>query len=160
MTSERYDIVAKAPAGTSVDQMLLMLRALLDERFALKLRHEARGFPGYALVAGKGKPGFQEAADDETEGFEVVSDRRQAKGMSMASLVRQLALLLQAPVLDETALVGRYTFPFEYAMEETGKTEAPSIMTIISELGLKLEPRKVPLDVIVVDNGRKVPSAN
>jgi uncharacterized protein (TIGR03435 family) len=48
--AERFDIVAKAPEGSRPDQVPLMLRGLLAERFKLKLHVETRDTPVYALV--------------------------------------------------------------------------------------------------------------
>jgi uncharacterized protein (TIGR03435 family) len=48
--SEGYDIEAKAESAASAEQMLLMLRTLLTERFRLALRTERRELPVYALV--------------------------------------------------------------------------------------------------------------
>jgi uncharacterized protein (TIGR03435 family) len=47
---ERFDITARAPADTPNNQLPLMLRALLAERFRLVVRNEMREQPVYALV--------------------------------------------------------------------------------------------------------------
>ena len=46
---ERYDIAAKYPAGTPLDQVRKMLQNLLADRFQLKLRRESKEFAIYAL---------------------------------------------------------------------------------------------------------------
>ena len=38
------------------------------------------------------------------------------------------------------------------------RNSAPSIFTVVSDLGLKLESRKAPFEVIVIDSGDKVPT--
>jgi uncharacterized protein (TIGR03435 family) len=48
--SERFDIVAKPDANATPDQNPLMLRALLAERFKLKVHNETREMPVYALM--------------------------------------------------------------------------------------------------------------
>jgi uncharacterized protein (TIGR03435 family) len=50
----RYEIDAKADGNTSRNQMFLMLQALLEGRFQLKIHRETRDLPVYALVAAKG----------------------------------------------------------------------------------------------------------
>ena len=50
----RYDINAKIPPGTTTDQFRLMLQAMLEDRFMLKLHHETRTIPAYNLVVAKG----------------------------------------------------------------------------------------------------------
>jgi uncharacterized protein (TIGR03435 family) len=179
--TERYDIVAKAPDNTAKEQIPLMLRALLVERFNLKLHHETRELPAYALIAGKGRLKLQEAEDKGTEknAFLINNGRRQAKNMDMATLVQFLSPMLQAPVLDLTGLAGYYNFTLDYSMEELGGMKAQvvlapgdwaagpqdnasqaSIFSIVEKLGLKLESRKAPFDVVVVDAGNRVPTLN
>jgi uncharacterized protein (TIGR03435 family) len=50
-------------------------------------------------------------------------------------------------------------FPYQMSSEEIGG-DHPSIFTIVEELGLKLDAKKLPFDVIVVDRGNKVPIEN
>jgi uncharacterized protein (TIGR03435 family) len=53
--TDRYDIVAKAPGETGLDEMYgPMLRALLEDRFGLKIHSEIRELPVYALTAAGG----------------------------------------------------------------------------------------------------------
>lgn len=54
LQSGRYEIDAKADGNTSRNQMFLMLQALLEDRFQLKIHRETRDMPVYALVAAKG----------------------------------------------------------------------------------------------------------
>jgi uncharacterized protein (TIGR03435 family) len=51
--SVRFDVVGKAPAATPRGQMLLMLRALLDERFHLATHNEQRKVAHMALSVSK-----------------------------------------------------------------------------------------------------------
>jgi uncharacterized protein (TIGR03435 family) len=54
MNSERYDMSANVPAGTTKEQFAIMLRNLLEERFQFKLHRETKDIPGYDLVVAKG----------------------------------------------------------------------------------------------------------
>jgi len=56
MNSERYDMSAKVPAGTTKEQFAIMIRNLLEERFQFKLHRETKDIPGYDLVVAKGGP--------------------------------------------------------------------------------------------------------
>jgi uncharacterized protein (TIGR03435 family) len=72
LASQRFDIVAKLPAGASKDDVPLMLQALLAERFKLVAHLETKEHPVLALVVGKGGPKLKESADvpkaiDDTE---------------------------------------------------------------------------------------------
>src|SRR5687768_13114234 len=57
MNSDRYDVSARASGNASEEQLKLMLRRLLGERFKLVARREVREIPIYALViASPGRP--------------------------------------------------------------------------------------------------------
>ena len=54
LTTDRYEIEAKAEhADASKKDINMMLQSLLTERFQVKLRHETKEFPVYALVVDK-----------------------------------------------------------------------------------------------------------
>jgi len=162
--SERYDIIAEAPDNTPKDQIPLMLEALLNERFQLKLHREPRAMPVYALTAGKGPAKYQRS--DGELGYDLNNGRRELKNHTMAQLADFLSPMVQRPVFDRTGLSGTYKFPLEMSIEELGginanpDSPAPSIFTIVEGIGLKLEPRKEAVEVIVVDSGSKVPTEN
>ena len=90
----------------------------------------------------------------------LMDGRREMKSMSMVALAQFATLTLRLPVIDQTALSGSYDFPFDLTQEETGRDSAPSIFTVMGDLGLKLESRKLPFDVLVIDAGEKVPVQN
>jgi uncharacterized protein (TIGR03435 family) len=50
---DRFDVIAKLPAGATPETQKIMMQALLTDRFQLKFRREERPFPSYTLVAGK-----------------------------------------------------------------------------------------------------------
>lgn len=162
--TERYDIVAKAPDNTPPTQIPALLQVLLTERFQLKLHREQRDMPAYFIIRGKGDAKFQKSAGEL--GYDLNNGRRELKNHTMAQLADFLSPMVQRPVFDRTGLPGTYNFPLEMSMEELGginakpDTSAPSIFTIVEGLGLKLEPRKEQVEVIVVDSGNKVPTEN
>jgi uncharacterized protein (TIGR03435 family) len=55
-----YSIAATLPAGTTKDQFRMMLQNLLAERFHLRLHHETRTRPRYALEVASGEPKLKE----------------------------------------------------------------------------------------------------
>jgi uncharacterized protein (TIGR03435 family) len=158
--SDRYDIQAKAPDNTPKDQIPLMLQALLTERFQLKLHRESREMSVYFLITGKGTAKYQKSEGES--GYDMDNGRRVLKNHTMAQLADTLTFTVQRPVLDRTGLSGTYTIPLEMSQEELGKSDgsAPSIFTIVEGLGLKLESRKAPLEILVVDSGNKIPAEN
>ena len=69
MRSSRWNVVARLPEGASQDQVPKMMQALLAERFQLKIHHEKRQQPVYAIEVAKGGPRLEAIApsnDDST----------------------------------------------------------------------------------------------
>jgi len=82
MDSEKYDIDAKIPPGTSKAQYQKMLQNLLTERFKLVLHHATRLLPVYELVVAKDGPKFKESVPKESvlaPGADVPAPRRPGK---------------------------------------------------------------------------------
>ena len=82
--------------------------------------------------------------------------------MPLHSLPSMLARELDRPVVDQTGLTGNYDFTLQFApaVGADPDSQAPSIFTAVQEqLGLKLEPAKAPLDVLVIDHVEQ-PSEN
>jgi uncharacterized protein (TIGR03435 family) len=174
INSERYMIVAKAEGEVPQDKILLMLQTLLKDRFKLAVHPEIKEMPIYALAVSKGGPKLQEAKDEGAtqiggDGAEIVFERA-----SMPQLAGTLARTVDRPVIDATGLKGLYNFRLAWADDirpnpnapapgasgASDPADAPSIFTALQErLGLKLESRKAPVDVLVIDHIEK-PSAN
>lgn len=62
--SDRFDLVAKIPAGATEAQFQIMLQNLLAERFKLVLHHETKLLRVYELVPGKNGPKVKESVDE------------------------------------------------------------------------------------------------
>jgi len=161
-----------------------MLQALLTDRFKLAVHRETKALPGYALVIAKNGPKLQEASG--TEGIEgqwssTAQNRLSFRRTPMSMLVEYLSETLGCSVVDHTGLKGDYNFKFQWTSVATGADTAAgpemgqpaaannpnmldasgtSIFTAIQEqLGLKLEPAKNPVEVLVIDHIEK-PSLN
>jgi uncharacterized protein (TIGR03435 family) len=65
MSGQRFDIMAKLPAGASQDQAPEMLQALLAERFKLTIHRASKEIQVYALVVGKNGPKLKESPPDQ-----------------------------------------------------------------------------------------------
>ena len=63
LDGDRFDIVAKVPRGATKDDVKVMLRNLIRERFQLAFHREQKEQPVYTLVAAKGAPKLAESAD-------------------------------------------------------------------------------------------------
>src|ERR1039457_569540 len=64
LDSERFDIVAKLPRGSTKEQFMVMLQNLLEERFKLTLYREKKDLPMYAMVVGKNGPKMKESVEE------------------------------------------------------------------------------------------------
>jgi uncharacterized protein (TIGR03435 family) len=171
MDTELYDIVAKAedPAA-SVDQIRAMLQTLLADRFKLVVHRETKELDVYSLVVGKNGSKLQEAKEEEKTGFSPGMGRTGPQWafqkMPIAGLVNTLANMMGSPVLDKTDLKGFYNFKLEFTdprfqrpgnpNEPQSLDAAPDLFGALQEqLGLKLEKKKGPGEVLIVDHAER-----
>ena len=80
----------------------------------------------------------------------------------MSRLVQKLAAFLREPVVDETQDSRSFDFALQWTPDEvvSKAADGPSLFTALQDqLGLKLEARKVPVDVLVIDRA-ELPSQN
>jgi uncharacterized protein (TIGR03435 family) len=187
----RWDITAKAPDDAPPQQLLLMLRTLLADRFKLAARRETREMPVYALILARpdGRLGSQlrsssvdcaalfAAAKAKGEvpppttngrptcGTRITRGSMVTTGVGMADLARNLAPFTGRPIVDKTDLTGVYDIDLTWTPEQDPSgpdgtlPQAPpssdgvSLFTAVQEqLGLKLDPRRGPVDVLVIES--------
>ncbi len=83
---------------------------------------------------------------------------------TMEQLARYLESPLGRSVHDATGLQGKYDFVLKWVMDWGGPPTEDSSPTIFealqTQLGLKLEPKKGPVDVLIIDHIDKTPSDN
>jgi uncharacterized protein (TIGR03435 family) len=164
---ERYDIVAKA-AGPATDfQMRPMLQALLTDRFQIKLHRETKDMNVYVLLPGKGQAKVKEAAADSQPSLSGSPAGASFHAQPISRFTFMLTRRMDRPVLDETGLKGVYDFTVDTSglgfagREPEGDLKGPSIFTAVqNDLGLKLEARKQPVQVLVIDSVNKIPTEN
>ncbi len=162
---ERFDIVAKAPGPATDDQMRPMLQALLIERLQMKVHRETRDLNCYVLIPGKGEPKVKQSASDEPQRISGGAGGASFQNFPLSRLTFLLSRRLDRPVLDQSGLKGNFNYTVDISglPGPQGVTDpaAPSIFTTVQrDLGLKLEARKEPISVLVVDQANKVPAAN
>jgi uncharacterized protein (TIGR03435 family) len=165
----RFDIVAKAPADAPLDQVRLMLQALLTERFQLALHREQKDLSYLALLAGKKGPKLQEAIpDSDASGNKSLGGRIYSNSMSMITLAMLLSRFTGQTVLDMTGLHGTYDLKLDWTPENASTPadsidgdSGPSLFAAVEQqLGLKLEVRKGPVEILVIDRAERVPIQN
>lgn len=179
--ADRFDIAAKVPAGATPEQVPLMLRALLAERYHLSLHRESKTIQIYALEAGKGgtkmkespKEGAEGAANEarctrsfaEREGATLAAVCTRMTAADIAQQVQALApgYFRDGPVVDLSGLKGVYDFKLEWisAGQANNGSPGPSMLDAVQDqLGLKLERRKQPMEVLIVDKLDRMPTDN
>jgi uncharacterized protein (TIGR03435 family) len=177
-TVQRYDITAKSEGEGQPDeeQLKVMLRKLLAERFHLALQREQRELPVYSLSVSKGGPKIsRNAAKNETTG---VIFRGPGSVLLNNVTLDQFCKMLQTaaldrPVVNQTGLSGTYDFSLVWTPEQIvnaapnpnaltpDKADAtPDIYTATQQqLGLRIDATKLRVEVLVVDKVEK-PSEN
>jgi uncharacterized protein (TIGR03435 family) len=167
-----YDIGAKAEGdgAPSRAEFRQMLQTLLADRFKLKVHRETREMQVYALVVGKNGPKLKESSPDANPmAYFDVAGRNYRVTRAKATMDEVVQAIgnsfLDRPVLDKTGLTGTYNLSLTYTPDIPTNRGEPdpndiSIFTAVQEqLGLKLEPQKAPIEVLVVDSVEK-PSEN
>jgi uncharacterized protein (TIGR03435 family) len=232
MSSARFDISAKVPAGATKAQSNVMLQNLLADRFKLVLHHSTKESPIYVLLVAKGGPKLKsakESTDDAAatlppggqgmdgpgrgmmgkdgkppqlppgtpKGTPMIIGEGQmigpggkirmiSNGATMRAFLDVLANQLDRPVRDMTGLSGRYDITLDFAIDpaitqarmaamgvgpppgmaaQEGAAPDPSgegtiFLALTEQLGLRLEARKGPVDLLVIDSVQKTPTEN
>jgi uncharacterized protein (TIGR03435 family) len=173
LDADRYDIDAKSAGAARGPELRVMLQTLLTERFQLALHRETKTFPGYALVVVKAGLKMH-AAEPGQSNLSTHNGSMTAEKASMASLATSLSRRLGAPVDDATGVAGVFDFKLELppqdnhaaaAIGDTAGAEAADPASFVAalsnvlqdRLGLKLDARKIPQEVLVIDHAEKPP---
>ena len=219
LKTERFDILAKLPAGATDEQAPQMMQALLAERFGLRVHREKKEVQIYALVVGKNglnpkkmKPATTEEIAPEPMPGDLLQTtpfgkmtRREVPGKGMIAFMPgigtlkvsptgggsaqriemsnlttvRFAQLLSSdgdrPVIDKTNLKGSYGASFDMSPDAppppppgAGDGGAPMpaaprpnpMIQAVEQMGLKLEPQKDQVEMLVVDHIEKTPTDN
>jgi uncharacterized protein (TIGR03435 family) len=175
---QSFAIAAKPAEGfpalslaENLEQVRLMMRAMLEDRFRLQLHTETRQGPILKLEVAKGGLKVKEAeapvppAKEGLVGAAVGNDRGRIIGnkSTMAGLARALTIFIKRPVVDQTGLKGYYDFDVKWSAPETADRQPPSpglgpdgigllISTLQNQLGLYLTNTAGPVKYWVVDH--------
>lgn len=186
--SDADEKLARLSDGQARLEKQHMLQVLLADRFQLKMHTVTKEGTNYALVvAKKGSKLSTDPIPASTEekarlgdrpapplaqygdghlGYQFIGHR-----CTMKRLAEVLTGQMQAPVLDQTGLTGTYDFTLKYRGSLPPVTESrdpgsqdteawpPMITALPEQLGLRLEPVKGTVEVLVIDHIEK-PSAN
>jgi uncharacterized protein (TIGR03435 family) len=156
LSSERYDIEAEAAGNPSRDQLKAMMRSLLADRFRLVVHRESRQVPVFELrrlrTDGSLGPGLVPAKVNCEVGstaacpHDLRAGSYMAKGMPVPRLVRTLAEFTGRPLIDRANLSGVYDVSL------TWTSDSPILTAVREQLGLDLQARDEPAQVLVIDS--------
>ena len=78
------------------------------------------------------------------------------RNVTMEEVAKWLASDLNKPVVNQTGLEGKYNLLTErFSTANEIDSQAPSLTTVIEEVGLKLQSQKVPISVFVIEHVEK-----
>jgi uncharacterized protein (TIGR03435 family) len=151
METDRFDIDATTAAKSSFDDKLLILQSLLTDRFQLRFHRETRQLRTQALVVAKGGPKFTRSKDqNEQERITIRPTEISGTTIPFGHFVSVLEAQLKYPVTNETGLSGKFDLALKYVPDGI---DGPSVFAALEEqLGLKLEARRGPVEVFVIDS--------
>jgi uncharacterized protein (TIGR03435 family) len=169
--ADHWDISATAGREVSDAERLRMLQTLLEDRFQLKLHHDTKELPVYALTVAKNGPKLTENKDDIPERIELMASAglftMRGQHVPLPKFADALFGQVGRIVVDRTGIQGSFDYQLQWAPDPANapningaKMEAnpdgASIFTAVQEqLGLKLESSKGPVQIIVVDSAEK-----
>jgi uncharacterized protein (TIGR03435 family) len=182
LDSEHFDIQAESDSSVndqlaklnSCDAHYakqLMLQALLAGRLKLTVHRGTKETTGFDLVIAKSGPKLQESKppapdDDPAKAFGGMSIYRRKQGYELTAQNYPMPLVaswlisaVHGPVTDKTGLTAKYDLKLQYSDQDAASSRSPqdeawpSLFTALQEqLGLKLQPAKVPVETIIIDH--------
>ncbi len=176
--TDRFDIVAGAPAATNQETARKMLQSLLAERFGLAIHKDTRPMPAFVLSAGKSKHKMKTSAAEGPGGCKDVSQpaaantgastELQCRSLTMAQFTENLRnfanIYLPNAVFDETALGGAFDFDLKFHQRNQLAAAGSEGLTIFDavdkQLSLKLEPQNRPQEAMVIESVNRNPTPN
>jgi uncharacterized protein (TIGR03435 family) len=180
ISTDHFELNAKAERPSTVDELHVMLQHLLEERFHMKIRHESREQPAYALVVEKGGPKLK-IHDPEDRVMLPINPgfgMHNASNVTMPYFAFYLSQEVDRTVIDKTGLDGHYDFQVEWGFDrgaampmpaappgtspamEMREAQIPTGPTLFNalrqQLGLRLDPIKAPVEHLAIDHIEKL----
>ena len=176
MNSDLWDVNAKAEHPSNIDQLHEMFQTMLVDRFQLRFHIETKEQSAYVLTVDKSGSKMKKNLSPEPFDFPLKPNgpgKLVAQHLDMKYFSWWLGQPLQTPVVNMTGLDGFYDFNLELPPPDPDRVKAESdrkaegdrrdptdlFAAIRDQLGLKVEMRKAPVPIMVIDSAQK-PSEN
>jgi uncharacterized protein (TIGR03435 family) len=165
---DMYDIEATGQADATREQMMVMLQALLAERFELRVRRGTTQQNVYEPVVGKGGHKLKPPTGDRNF---ISLNRREpptepglhyslvGTKATLAQMAKRFGQQMRRPVIDKTGIEGEFDFKVDYAIDDNPESGPPLQTAIQEQLGLQLQTAKRLVETLSVEHAVK-PSAN
>jgi len=173
LDDNRYDIVTRTAAETPVERQRQMMQTLLADRFKLVFHRETKEMPAYIFTVAKGGHKLMPSESEGEMEIKPTSSKGRMAAMfthvTLAQMSEMFSSPLQAVVVDETGLKGSYDFTLDMTPFIGGGDFHPTgiedVITMIiqaanEQLGIKIEQKKAPAELLIVDHVEKAPVEN
>jgi uncharacterized protein (TIGR03435 family) len=168
LDSDRYDIIAKAAGPVSTDQLRAMTQTLLAQRFKLAFHKETKEMPAYVVTVAKGGHRMKPSEGEGEMEVKPTANRMAASftHVTLAQLAEMISSPLQGVVVDQTGLKGAWDFTLDASTftmtQPTGIDDAINmiIQAVGEQLGIKIDQKKVPAEMLIVDRAERIPVEN
>jgi uncharacterized protein (TIGR03435 family) len=173
MGSDMYDVEAKSEQPLARDQLRLMLRALLSDRFKLAVHTDKKEMRVYTLQVIPGVSKLRPAVENAAKPAPGVQRFHGELSQFASLLAVQLTIPMSndpttpsratgpiVPVLDQTGLAGVYDIDVNPFSDPSADTFTAWQRALRDKYGLRLEAQKQPVDVLIVDHAEKPSISN
>lgn len=178
MDTDRFDVRAIGAQTASQQDRITMVRAMLSERFHLVVHSETRDVPVYNLVRLRASGPLGEALHQSDIDCEAAArdgsvppapspgqmppcmkgfldNQLMARGLTVGELATSMiARFVDRPVIDHTGLTGPYEWTIRWGGNAASDQSLPATIfsAVEEQLGLKLEPARGSVQVVVIDH--------
>jgi uncharacterized protein (TIGR03435 family) len=173
LSSERFDVIARAGHDAPESEMKQMVRTLLAERFGLKLHRESKEMPAYVISVGKNAPKLYPPKDGEAHEMRfgeapgpsgnVPSYRVVATRFTLAQLADVFARRMDRVIVNRTGMDGEYDFTLDLTPDENGGSVMAQSMFLEAlqrQIGLEVRSEKTAVEYYVIDSASKAALGN
>ena len=168
LDQDQYEIVAKASSPTNDEVLREMMRGVLAERFKLEFHKESKVLPAYIVTVAKTGHKMKQSEGEGPMEVQPGPSRMVAnfKHVTMSQLSEMAGSPLQGIVIDQTGLKGAWDFSLDASSFVTIQPTSVddmigAIIAIVGEqLGIKIEQKKAPADIYVIDHVERIPVGN